>query len=58
MLASPVAQPSRGTLVNPRQSLETLTARLEKVNAGLVIALAWCIAVWMVLLGLLEGYVF
>jgi hypothetical protein len=58
LLASGRPQPSRYTLVNPRRSLEAINARLEKVNAGLVIALAWCVAVWLVLVGLLQGYVF
>jgi hypothetical protein len=44
--------------VNARRSLETWNVRLERLNSGLVVALAWCVAVWMVLVGLLQGYVF
>jgi hypothetical protein len=37
--------------------LARLNGDLERVNAGLVVALALCVAIWMVLVGLLEGYV-
>ena len=30
---------------------------LERLNVGLVVALAWCVAIWMVLYGLFEGFV-
>ena len=30
---------------------------IERLNSGLVLALAWCIAVWMVMYGLIEGFV-
>ena len=38
-----------------RESQQTL---LERLNAGLVLALAFCVAIWMVLVGFFEGYVF
>jgi hypothetical protein len=30
---------------------------LERLNAGLVVALAFCIAVWMVIVALFSAYV-
>lgn len=44
----------REDLLVVRESPETL---LERLNAGLVLALAFCVAIWMVLVGFVEGYV-
>ena len=32
-------------------------ATFERLNSGLIVALAWCVAMWMVLYGLYEGFV-
>jgi len=32
--------------------------QLERLNVGVVIALALCVAIWMVIVGFLRGYVF
>jgi ABC-type uncharacterized transport system permease subunit len=40
-----------------RQHLESDKSFLERLNAGLIVAVAFCIAVWMVLLTLFQGYV-
>ena len=36
---------------------ESPKERFEHLNSGLIVALAWCVAMWMVLYGLFEGYV-
>ena len=37
-------------------SLRSSFRALERLNTGLVIALAFCVAIWMVLVGFIEGY--
>jgi len=39
-----------------RQHRESDKSFLERLNAGLIVAVAFCIAVWMVLLTLFQGY--
>jgi ABC-type uncharacterized transport system permease subunit len=38
------------------QHLERDKSFLERLNAGLIVAVAFCIAIWMVLLTLFQGY--
>jgi hypothetical protein len=36
---------------------ESAKTAFERLNSGLIVALAWCVAIWMVLYGLFEGYI-
>jgi hypothetical protein len=41
-----------------RKGLGALNSLIERLNAELIVALSFCIAIWMVLVAAVEAYVF